>query len=1109
MQLFSRTRKKGVVILFSLAVLAMLSILATIFATMSRLERTVSRNYVDDVRARFVAHSGVEMVVGHLQQWAARKGWDQPNDPWVYCYEPTSVLTDANRNYFDAARGGFPIELSRRPSFGPSPPAPPAIAPAPISPGPGLSWGGYLPNGRPVCGMNGQRLAATYENGADYYRLKVIDCASQLNLNLFTNMTAGSSERRTLGGMLASLGQAIRDYLLARGINVPDPVGGTANADTILAYRANRAGQRFGNEAEVNDAIRQIAGLTPQEADQRFNILRDFITVAGWIDNSQYIGVAPYSPTINFSGNTTYPLDDVGNGRGVRMEVAARPRTPVNLNGAPEPVLVAVLSGLTGYELRATATGQLVWGGPVVQWDKTLVATVDYGRARSLAQAIIARRTAGGSNAFKTWAEFEAWVRTQGFLSDAQQSVVIANCNANSRLDKFNPNDNNFCAVDKADLGYFFPGSGATPLPGGTTEFCFSSMGVFEIESLGRVSQFNGANETVLASKLLHTTVQVFQPVRLTTQADFIANRVGGNRTRTYPESLNEASVGGEPGDSDCVSWMNNPNYCNWVTTPGAKPVDRVGVWDGSFCLGTEWDPAGQASNTTFYHPFTNTFQRNPPQYLPPPEFSKDETPGGSPSAGAGLSVGRGNDLVPDGGLCWRRRQGQSDEELTFPVPGNDTIFPDGDAGLTGSVDLWLKLATPLRLGGNETGSDELIFYVVNQFYTTGGGPPQNRQQWGLGWKLERFGNRIVSTRFLYGNPDRETLQPVNRAPGVLGPAGGAWQWIGPDEPGPNDPPPAPDPNDPANWGWIPGTGAVTLALSQAEFDIGPGGFNWGPHEWHRITHRWWSGVSQELNVDGLTTVGITFPLVREQTIGLLRRINAFRLISLDRAQRFQIGGYTFNSSNNPAMPLQTVYNQGWSVGPNQTIRRYTNATIDEVRVSNNNLISGPRDRYAANGAFYTCRIPGSRLGPGRIGTVSWTTYYPQRWGTMSWGPLSPVPAPQRFRMSVAAGFAAPSLAWPTMEPNNQGTWSALPGAQTDGGGWNLWDQAAAPPANWRGLNIPVAGGVAQDLQVRFGFVNGGVTPLCVTPIVDDVTATWVHAPRYVTMLWVTRPDLE
>ena len=45
--------------------------------------------------------------------------------------------------YFDAAIGGFPVELSRRPSFGPNPPAPPAVAPAPISPGAGLSWGGY------------------------------------------------------------------------------------------------------------------------------------------------------------------------------------------------------------------------------------------------------------------------------------------------------------------------------------------------------------------------------------------------------------------------------------------------------------------------------------------------------------------------------------------------------------------------------------------------------------------------------------------------------------------------------------------------------------------------------------------------------------------------------------------------------------------------------------------------------------------------------------------------------------------------------------------------------------------------------------------------------
>ncbi len=952
-------RRKGVVLLFSIAVLALLSILAVVFATTSRMERNVSRNYVDDSRAKMLANSGLEMAMTALREIAMTRGWDNATEAWLFPLDPA-------RNTF-LAQWGFSLEVARTPSF---------------------MGGPALPSGAPVSGQPGQQLASTYDGGRDYYRLKVLDCASQININMF-NIGASPSAKLVLEGMLNYLGQAIADSVPG----APNPIQGQASA--LTNYRLTLPGQMFATESQLLEALRTVF---PADFQRRYSVLRDFVTTQGWTDDKQVVA-GNYRQAIDF------PIRPNG-----RIDVVPRRRCPVNVNMAPEAVLVAVLTGIVGYELTQGPDGGAIMGVQQMRWTKTLSTAgatgsyISYATARQLAGAIVTRRT-GAQGAFKTWADFEAWVDTLNFLTLQQRSVVKVNANPNMRFNKFNPNDVVYNRIDKIDLGYYPGGTGAQPQKGGTTEFSFSSMGYFEIESLGRVSRFEGNVEKIQASKVLFTVERVFETLRLTTQKDFLDNVQGCGRARSYPESVDERTYGGENGDETVAGANRN---------------------DGQIAVGTEWDTAPRASQT-WYHSFENTFRATSPNMNPiMNEMGKHESGGGN--SGGNLSVQDGNDLVPDGVLSWRLPGGDG-EELNYRM--TPTTVGDNQGALQGALDMWLKIGCDPTQGSNE-----VLFYAVKELAVN---TPLPGQRWGLAWKMERFGNRIRSTRFLYGFPDRETVRPVFRAPGVLAPGGG-----------------------------------VVMAYTEVDYIAN----SWKAHEWHRITHSWWNGTEQSMTVDG-QAFGMTFQLARDQMNGRQQVINGFRLITLDWDQRFQIGGYTFQYQN-PRASTMTVYNQQWSVANGQTLLRYPNATIDEVRFMSVPAAVGARDRYGVqSGSTWRGRFPSSMLGSGRLGTVSYTVYYPKGYQQRSF-------SPQQLRIGFAAGFQSRGL---QQAPVPQGL-------STDGEGWGVY-----PMSN---KQIPTG----EDLSFVITFRNpGGITPLNVTPVFDDVTATWMGAPKILEYSWLTRPD--
>ena len=72
-----RSFKNGIVLLFVLGVLALMSVLAVTFVSVTRLERAISRNYVDHVRARLAAESGIEKTIAVLDDIIGTPDYNQ------------------------------------------------------------------------------------------------------------------------------------------------------------------------------------------------------------------------------------------------------------------------------------------------------------------------------------------------------------------------------------------------------------------------------------------------------------------------------------------------------------------------------------------------------------------------------------------------------------------------------------------------------------------------------------------------------------------------------------------------------------------------------------------------------------------------------------------------------------------------------------------------------------------------------------------------------------------------------------------------------------------------------------------------------------------------
>ncbi len=541
-----RPRDRGAVLLIALAILALLSLFAVAFVRIVGFERAAAANYSDGVNARLAARAGIQRAIVELQRVAALRPYSDPFvDGWGYWLEPPAGYTLTEPLDFFSTQAPSFRSTHRTARLHANP----------------LVFSGQL--GEP------------YGTGSVLtYRLRILDCASQVNVN---HPDPASAERM------------LRNLMRASGV-------AAGLAQTVATSRlANRPSQGFGSKQELMGQL-MAAGVT----DAQVRVIRDRVALDGWQDPDV---IRPW----NLNGDA-------------RAALSPMPRSPVNLNTASVEVLTALFA-----EVRAVnALGEFTID--FASADRLAKAIVTQRGSPPFA----------GTTRFvpfRTWTEFETfvdgvpssifasatWTRASGGVIDRAPAGGLydqlmgeifwfreldkAITNPNTQLNKYGmqPHHGGYQRaiprlVDKSDLVDM------------TTEGCFDAMGVFEISSMGLVfipeDEKNTTDPSLLAiaQETEQAVMEIYTPFRLTTQEDFEQHRGFGlpgnyiglrDRTWNYGASLAGLNKGayfdGPDGPLDgwpgVVSW---PEY-SLARVGGANhplgPAHTPASWDGHLTL--------------------------------------------------------------------------------------------------------------------------------------------------------------------------------------------------------------------------------------------------------------------------------------------------------------------------------------------------------------------------------------------------------------------------------------------------------------------------------------------------------------------------------------------
>ncbi|MCE9581055.1 MAG: hypothetical protein K8T20_00915, partial [Planctomycetes bacterium] len=597
---------RGFVLLVALGVLGVLGLLAATFATLSRVERAVSNSYVDKVRAKMLAQSGVERAIASIRGRAMIQSWDDARNDWYYRemlnkeagtlvypaivksdiwkFTPTRAYGMPPRSLESALDDGLVNSVKNGVSF------PQSIDPK---------------NNEPFSGQ----FPGTYENRGDVYALKVMDCASMINVN-----DGGSQVVRMLNNLGSILKCADSTAVNAGGFNL---------GDQISAAAIKRA-KPFNNKSEIYDTVfinNTFFSGNPADARKRFEACKDFITCHGWVDgmttkfDQTWTGATDYTggdyasaissitkpqdaPTYaaaplpapavasvsdpaaskggsvdSFSASPLYSISapipgtyaslpsarllaaapvfmvkNADKGGGFKQfvtgagatsatggETAAgkfggtyyygEPRTPVNINTASREVIVATLMNLEAdfwdYTVLSESAVPKEYNGSL----GLINVKITQADAENIADYLISARftngTPAGAWSFNDWMHFEDDVilAIPG-LTRFQRALIKANANPNTNVKKLDPDlilvtsnpsaqPSDLVRMDKSDVKV------------NSTEWTFSSNGIFEIEAIGRV--YNAGK--VMAEEKVETVVKVFDQVVYTTQEQFEKDR--------------------------------------------------------------------------------------------------------------------------------------------------------------------------------------------------------------------------------------------------------------------------------------------------------------------------------------------------------------------------------------------------------------------------------------------------------------------------------------------------------------------------------------------------------------------------------------------------------
>ncbi|MFH1228665.1 MAG: LamG domain-containing protein [Planctomycetota bacterium] len=699
-------QNKGFVLVVVLVTLASLLLLGVIFTMVARLERASAANYANLTAARILSRSGMETAIAYLSQ-------NTDMLPAAYGIE----FNDKNNNgRFDPAEdiiisrhSSDALEHTRFPSFKgcgiKSGEKPEVIVKRGVR-AETIGLSGSMPSPNPGC--------------RSVYSLRVRDCAEMIYVNgpgispnnwalapnavrilnnigkQFTIPELGGIISRTRAKMKRNFigREEIREALIQNGYNESDyklirdyiTCFAWVDQQTLLPGALVPVNQ----DEDYRNINRKWSGLKTQDrlyGFNRFNRSNLWLTLSP----ENILACCPDDYTITnkgFSGFTSKPSPD---NREPGLPYLGKtpllqPRAPVNINTAPECVLVAVLEGVSGYYLdrsQKTSTSP----GNCVRNDQSIISLET---ARLLAADIIRRRD---QQMFTSHADFNTFIDNTGCVGPLQKMVIKANANPNSRLSRFNPDITfglSFGDTDKSDLGAWSPDSGSDSDCGWSTEFCFSSMGYYEIESLGQLldppDEFGACR--VSARSKSNAVIKIYNILRHTTQKDFEKYSTDKAGVTIYPESLDNLKTSKlwESIKKDCI---NKPeSECSHqLCYDGYVAISPSDISIGNAACG----PINE-NNCLLRADFNETLSAK--------SRDGDGTNYGTADQNRSLIDPEDqSELFPDGLFCHEtRRQGFKKNQLTYgDASGNDEEYllykAKNNFPLTGSLEFWFKPA--------------------------------------------------------------------------------------------------------------------------------------------------------------------------------------------------------------------------------------------------------------------------------------------------------------------------------------------------------------------------------------------------------------------------------
>jgi len=541
---------RGAVLILVLVMLSLLAMLAISLATTSALDRSVSYNYIDEVRARLVAKAGIELAIARIQSmmqrgqfedksmiyWGSKTNETGPPDedtPLIKALNPSYAVEDESfQNPEDEQR--MPIRFNF--------------------------------DGKEV-GISGTMSSSTYGVHSDVYRLRVSDANSKINVNDGLNDPDVS---KCLRRILNQLGGACKVKDLGLRLMERRPKIGYRTRNELKEVLGETDYSKVGHHITpyswtdwnvVNPVplSQSTLGAYPVNYNEKISLYRYGRSrkATGEIIDRELTFAPEYSGPQGFE-HAVMALDELN-----AQWISRTARSPVNINGASPEVLTALISDLRGifmterrkknpgggqytfmyYPKCNNAPGGDPKGaelgflystqpfiGPASSTSGTLASEGGVS-ASVIAEEIVACRSGAKSRLgdldygsvwyggpFRTWRQFNAFcddLVTRGVLADSRaiyydyapenapgSGYFSPDCGsdtlvgspsqpkvaAQAMADVLKANFNPNCTLNELnpDRNLYLEVD-KTDLICNSTEFCFAPMGYFEIECEGLI----------------------------------------------------------------------------------------------------------------------------------------------------------------------------------------------------------------------------------------------------------------------------------------------------------------------------------------------------------------------------------------------------------------------------------------------------------------------------------------------------------------------------------------------------------------------------------------------------------------------------------------------